>query len=496
MKQMSLQNIARACGGTYYGARVFAEQEISGVVIDSRQVQKGDLYVAMRGERVDGHTFIPDVFAKGAAAVLSEQILENPDGPYIRVDSCPQALKDIAEFYRSTLTISIVGIAGSVGKTSTKEMVSAVLGQKYRVLKTEGNFNNEIGLPLTLLRIRPEHEAAVVEMGISDFGEMHRLAKMARPDVCVMTNIGKCHLENLIDRDGVLRAKSEIFDYLKPEGVIVLNGNDNKLSTIDEVKGIRPIRYFVEDQSAVRMNDSYFVTADHIENRGLNGMDAVLHFCTADSEDDLEKGEHGGSGSVQDDCGKGYRVCGKACAGWPIHEPIPGIHNIYNACAAACVGYVLGMNFTQICAGIAAARTITGRTNLIQAGDITIIDDCYNANPVSMKASLDVLGLADGRKIAVLGDMGELGEKERDLHREVGAYAAKKGIDILLCTGELSKDLKEAASVCCETEYFETRGELLQRLLSLVKKGDAVLVKASHFMQFSEIVDELKKKFS
>ncbi|MCD7982227.1 MAG: UDP-N-acetylmuramoyl-tripeptide--D-alanyl-D-alanine ligase [Clostridiales bacterium] len=460
MREMSLKNITAACGGAWFGAPELLEKEISGAVIDSRQVREGDLYIAMKGERVDGHRFIPDVFAKGAAAVLSEQILENPAGPYILVDSCPQALKDIAGFYRSVLTIPVVGIAGSVGKTSTKEMVAAVLGQKYRVLKTEGNFNNEIGLPLTLLRIRPEHETAVVEMGISDFGEMHRLAKMARPDICVMTNIGQCHLENLIDRDGVLKAKSEIFDYLKPDGVVVLNGNDDKLSSIESIKGIPPLRYFVEDGSAKRMNDSYLVTADAIVNRGLKGMDAVLHIQGED---------------------------------WPIHEPIPGLHNIFNACAAACVGVALGLTRAEICAGIAAARTIAGRTNLIEAGGITILDDCYNANPASMRASLDVLSLAEGRKIAVLGDMGELGEHERELHREIGAYAAGKGIDMVLCTGELSAEIKKAASVRCAAEHFADRGALVEKLLSCIKKGDTVLVKASHFMKFSEITDELER---
>lgn len=460
MKQMTLKNITEACHGVYYGDPERETEEISGAVIDSRQVESGYLYIAMRGERVDGHKFIPDVYEKGAAAVVSEQILEHPAGPYILVESCPQALKDIAEFYRSTLKIRIIGIAGSVGKTSTKEMIAAVLEEKYHVLKTEGNFNNEIGLPLTLLRIREEHEAAVVEMGISDFGEMHRLAKMARPDICVMTNIGQCHLENLIDRDGVLRAKSEIFDYLKPDGVIVLNGNDDKLSGIGEVKGIRPIRYFVEDGTAERMNDDYYVTADAIENHGLRGMDAVLHF-------------------PEEDC--------------LVHEPIPGVHNIYNACAAACVGHVMGLTRAEICRGISHAKTISGRTNLIEAGGVMIIDDCYNANPVSMRASLDVLALAEGRKIAVLGDMGELGENERELHRQVGAYAAEKGIDLVLCAGELSEEMAEAAGAGCETMHFSGRNELTEQLLSLIRPGDTVLVKASHFMKFPEIVKALRE---
>ncbi len=484
MENMTLRNITKACNGAYYGAPELFDNVIEGAVIDSRQVQENFLYIPMRGERVDGHRFIPDVFEKGALAVLSEEVLENAAGPYILVESCPVALKEIAAFYRETLSIPIVGIAGSVGKTSTKEMIAAVLAQKFSVLKTEGNFNNEIGLPLTLLRIRAEHQVAVVEMGISDFGEMHRLAQMAKPDVCVMTNIGQCHLENLIDRDGVLRAKSEIFDFLKSDGVIVLNGNDDKLSTIEEVRGVRPMRYFVADESAEPMccfaadesaestscfvtdestkpmQESYFVVADSIANHGLCGMEACLHFSNGES--------------------------------FLIKEPIPGMHNIYNACAAACVGHGLGLSYQEICDGIASAKTIAGRTNLIEAKGMVIIDDCYNANPVSMKASLDVLALAQGRKIAVLGDMGELGEKEKELHAQVGAYAATKGIDVLFCTGPLSKELARTAASGCEVKYFATREELTTKLCSYTKKGDTVLVKASHFMQFSKIVDALR----
>lgn len=462
MKGMTLEKIAAVCGGQYFGDASALQTEIAGVVIDSRQAEEGYLYIPMRGERVDGHRFIPDVFAKGAAAVLSEETLENPAGPYILVSSTPDALKQIAETYRELLTIPIVGIAGSVGKTSTKEMIASVLSEKYRVLKTEGNFNNEIGLPLTLLRIREEHEAAVVEMGISDFGEMHRLAKMAKPDICVMTNIGQCHLENLKDRDGILRAKSEIFDYLREDGVIVLNGNDDKLSTIGEVKGVTPTRYFVEDGSADRMNASYLVWADALENQGLYGMNARLHF----PEETLQ-----------------------------IHEPLPGAHNIYNACAAACVGRALGLTNAQICAGIAHARTISGRTNLIDAHGVLLIDDCYNANPVSMKAALDVLATAKGRKIAVLGDMGELGENERALHREVGAYAAKQAPDVLFCSGELSAELAEAARCGVgRVEHFANREALTEALLALLQPGDAVLIKASHFMGYSELVKKLQEE--
>lgn len=463
LEQMTLENIAKACGGTYVGDDALRGSEITGAVIDSRQVEPGYLYIPIRGERVDGHRFIPDVFEKGALAVLSEEPLENPAGPYIQVASSEQALKDIAEFYRSTLSIKIIGITGSVGKTSTKEMISAVLSQKYNVLKTEGNFNNEIGLPLTILRIRREHEVAVVEMGISEFGEMHRIAKVAKPDICVMTNIGQCHLENLIDRDGVLRAKSEIFDFLKPDGHIVLNGNDDKLITVQEVKGVKPVFYYVEDGTAKKADLPYEITADAIENKGLRGLNANLHFPE--------------------------EVC-------QIHEPIPGVHNVYNACAAACVGRIMGLTNEEICEGIAHAKTIAGRTNLITLGEVLVIDDCYNANPVSMKASLDVLAQADGRKIAVLGDMGELGENEREMHYDVGKYAANTGVDILFCCGTLSEELaKGAQRGHTKVMYFTDREKLTQTLINFVEAGDTVLVKASHFMEFPKIVKALEEAF-
>ena len=463
LEQMTLENIAKACGGTYVGDDALRGSEITGAVIDSRQVEPGYLYIPIRGERVDGHRFIPDVFEKGALAVLSEEPLENPAGPYIQVASSEQALKDIAEFYRSTLGIKIIGITGSVGKTSTKEMISAVLSQKYNVLKTEGNFNNEIGLPLTILRIRREHEVAVVEMGISEFGEMHRIAKVAKPDICVMTNIGQCHLENLIDRDGVLRAKSEIFDFLKPDGHIVLNGNDDKLVTVQEVKGVKPVFYYVEDGTAKKADLPYEITADAIENKGLRGLNANLHFPE--------------------------EVC-------QIHEPIPGVHNVYNACAAACVGRIMGLTNEEICQGIAHAKTIAGRTNLITLGEVLVIDDCYNANPVSMKASLDVLAQADGRKIAVLGDMGELGENEREMHYDVGKYAANTGVDILFCCGTLSEELaKGAQRGHTKVMYFTDREKLTQTLINFVEAGDTVLVKASHFMEFPKIVKALEEAF-
>lgn len=461
MKNMTLENIEKACGGRYIGTEAEKKTEVLGVVIDSRQVESGYLFVAIPGEKVDGHKFIPDVFAKGAAAVLSEQQLEDPAGPYILVESTTKALRDLAEYYRKSLDIKVVGITGSVGKTSTKEMIASVLSEKYRVLKTEGNYNNEIGLPLTIFKIRAEHEVAVLEMGISEFGEMHRLATMANPDICVITNIGLCHLENLKTRDGILKAKTESFAHLKKDGIAILNGDDDKLSTIRQVGDKEPVFYGMEEKMEYREDAKKSVYATGVENLGLYGMQARIH--TPEGERD-------------------------------VRIPIPGEHNVYNALAATAVGLSLGLSLNQISSGILKAKTIGGRTNLLNTGSMTVIDDCYNANPVSMKASLDVLATAEGRKIAVLGDMGELGENEKKLHYEVGEYLAKKEIDVLFCAGELSEEIAKAAqkeSKTCEVYYFKTRDALLEQLLPFLKKGDTVLVKASHFMEYPEIVKAL-----
>lgn len=237
-EKSDIRKYSQACGGIYVGSEEMKDREVQGIVTDSRKAEPGFLFVPIKGARVDAHDFIDSVMANGALCTLTEKDIGKKSFPYIKVHSSLQAVKDIAEFYLKQLDIPVVGITGSVGKTSTKEMIAAVLEQKYKVLKTKGNFNNELGVPLTVFGLRPEHEIAVLEMGISDFGEMHRLAKIARPDTCVITNIGLCHLEFLKSRDGILKAKTEIFDYLEPDGHVVLNGDDDKLITVKEVNGI------------------------------------------------------------------------------------------------------------------------------------------------------------------------------------------------------------------------------------------------------------------
>ena len=455
MKNLTLENIARVCGGTYYGPADKLQEEVMSIITDSRKAEEGCLFVPIVGERVDAHKFIPQVMEAGALATLSERVLDNADFPYIAVESSLQAVKDIAEFYLKQLQIPVVGITGSVGKTSTKEVIASVLKEKYRTLKTQGNFNNELGLPLTVFRLRDEDEIAVLEMGISDFGEMTRLAKIARPDTCVITNIGTCHLENLGDRDGVLKAKTEIFKYLKKDGHIVLNGDDDKLCTVKEYEGIKPVFFGMEADK-----DIY---ADEIVSRGLKGMTCRIHV--------------GGESFVTD-------------------IPMPGRHMVYNALAATAVGRIYGLTLEQIRHGIETLEAISGRFHMIETDRFLIVDDCYNANPVSMMASIDVLSQAKGRKIAVLGDMGELGSEEKKLHGMVGTHFAGKKIDALFVTGTLAGEIaEEARRVAPETRvYAEPDKEALaQALLDCRRPGDTILVKASHFMGFSEIVKKLEQ---
>lgn len=455
MPNMTLKNIALACEGTYIGAKELEEKVICGAVIDSRLVEDDYLFIPIKGERVDGHKFIPQVFEQGACCVLSEVELEEPAGPYIRVESCEDALKKIAAFYRQSLDIKVVGITGSVGKTSTKEMIASVISQKYNVHKTAGNFNNEIGLPLTVFGIRAEHEVAILEMGISDFNEMHRLSTVANPDICVITNVGLCHLENLGDRDGVLKAKTECFEHMKDNGLAVLNGDDDKLSTKKTVNGRDSVFYGLESTNQIY--------ATEVTNLGFEGMEAVVHTPVGEFKANIT---------------------------------IPGEHNVYNALAATAVGLELGLSLEEIKKGIEEARTIAGRTNLVKANGMNVIDDCYNANPVSMEAALDVLSHAKGRTIAVLGDMGELGDNEAILHFGVGRCVAEKHIHTLFCAGTLAAEYKkgvEAVGTDCEVYHFENRDDMITALLDYVKAGDNILIKASHFMDFPKVVEALTK---
>lgn len=478
MKNLTIKNIAAVTGGICYGLEEKQNLEVSAVVTDSRKAQRDCLFAAIKGERVDGHRFVRQVCqAGGIALVENRECLDFSGAEAVLVSSTLEAIKKIAAFYLRQLSIPVVGIVGSVGKTSTKELTASVLSRGYRVLKTEGNFNNELGVPLTIFRLTTEDQLAVLEMGINHFGEMHRLAEITCPETVVFTNIGCSHLEFLGSRDGILKAKSEVFDFIRPGGHIILNGDDDKLITVQDVHGIRPVFYGIRNQECA-------FRAREIRSLGFSGSSFVL--VTPDGE-------------------------------IPMTVPAPGIHMVYNALAAAAAGITYGLTLEQVRDGIAAAPSLSGRFQVIRTDYLTIVDDCYNANPGSMKASLGILAEEDtesagkesgenrsllpGRRVAILGDMGELGENTEALHREVGEYAGQLCLDLLCTVGPLSRKLAEAAAEEnpeLTVRSFDRVEELLDALQKqtadqpLLQKNDTVLVKASHFMNFGRIVEALK----
>lgn len=460
MKNMTAQNIAKACSGVFANEAEISDKPISSVVIDSRKCSENCLFIAMRGENVDSHKFIPDCVKAGASLIVAEYKVDC-DVPLILVDNALKALEDIAYLYRQQLDLKVVGITGSVGKTSTKEAIAAVLSEKYNVLKTEANLNNNIGLPLMVLSIRQEHTAAVLELGISHFGEMVRMSRVARPDIAVITNIGESHIENLGSRKGILEEKGHIFDFLPEDGVAVVNGDDDMLREFS-LEGHKVCRFGEK-------SDTLDARATNIELKQLEG-----------SSFDIELP----GGEIRD-----------------AFTAVPGIHSVHNAVCAALIGRLMGMDDKEILLGISHINTLSGRTNVVKTDRYTIIDDCYNASPSSMKAALKLLASSDGRKVAILGDMFELGADEVKLHSETGAYAAGEAIDLIITVGELSHNMFKAIEASerfkngsLKASYFNSVDELLGELPDMLENGDNVLVKASHGMNFSRIVKVLEDK--
>ncbi len=452
MRPFTIGQFASACGGTLFGPESSSEQRIQGVTVDSRQVSPGSLFIATIGERSDGHDYIKSAFEKGAVCVVSQKELLDAPGPYLLVKDSLQALKEAAEAYRKTFDIPVIGVTGSVGKTSTKEMIASVLGQHFSVLKTPGNFNNEIGVPLTLFLIEEEHEAAVLEMGMNHFGEMHRLSKMVRPTHCVFTNIGVAHLEFLGSRDGILKAKAEMFDYARKDASVFLNGDDDKLITLQDQ---RPACTF-------GLSPARDLWADQIESLGLEGIRCRIH--------------------------------GKKGASMEAAIPLPGIHMGYNALAGTSVGLSLGLTMEEIRTGIEKLKPIRGRSNILHTDRYTLLDDCYNSNPVSMCAMLDVLNDTPKRKVAILGDMGELGQDSEKLHASVGEHLKGLQIDAVITIGSLSLAIHEAAKKAAPDAlclHYDDSDAFLREASRILMPGDAVLIKASHYMGFERIVSAL-----
>ena len=445
MKGMTIEKALRACGGRFCGAAA-PDTELGRVIIDSREVTPGDLFVAYKGERVDGHDYIGAALDRGAACCLAERVPEGETRGVIVVDEVQRALEDIAAAYRATLSLPIIGITGSVGKTSAKEMISAVLSSRLSVCKTDKNLNNQIGVPMTLSRIAPGDEVAVVEMGISGFGEMSRLGRMVRPQIAVYTLIGHAHLEFLHDLDGVLRAKTEMLDYMPEDGCVIYNGDDEKLRAYP----------FARRTISFGLGEGCDVHAEHI---------------VSDAES---------------------TKCDIVCAHRRMQIVIPafGRHLVYAALEGAAVGMELGLTDEEIVRGIASFRTVGRRSAVIRTGKITLLDDCYNSNAEALRSGIDSLSELPGRSVCILGDMLELGETGWEAHRAGGAYAAEKGVARLLCCGELAEAYCEGAGGIARR--FPDRESLIAALKDEIREGDCVLVKASHGAHFEEISEALK----
>ena len=446
MRNMTIAAVTKACGGRYCGPESWLDREISSVVRDNREVTKDAMFAAFVGARFDGHDAIPKALEDGALCCLGERGGE-AGASVIEVPSTAKAMQDIAAYYRSQFTIPVIGITGSVGKTSAKEMISAVLSQRFCTMKTQGNLNNELGVPLTLFSLRDAHEAAVVEMGISDFGEMRRLTAMVRPDIAVFTAIGDAHLEQLGDRAGVLRAKAEILEGMQPDGVVIVNGDDAHLRGLD----------CVQKKITFGLSSDCDVHAEQIENLGVEGMACVII-----------SGER--------------RIA--------VKIPAFGEHLVYAALEGAAVGLLLGLSDEEIAAGVAAFEVVGSRARTIEHNGYTIIDDCYNANPVSVVSGLRSISMVkDKRHVALLGDMLELGENSARLHYETGAAAVEYGCDLLLALGEEARNIAKGAIEtrrAKQVRWFPDRETLRTELPKLIQAGDIVLVKASHGMHFEE----------
>lgn len=432
---------------------------ITGVCTDSRKIRPGDLFIPLIGENFDGHDYIKSAFENGAAASLTQkEDVHFPGKTVIVVNDTLIALQNLAAHYRSGFSIPFIGITGSVGKTSTKEMVACALTERYNVLKNEGNLNNEIGVPLTIFRLEPEHEAAVVEMGMSGFGEIRALTNIVRPRVGIITNIGISHIEKLGSRQNILKAKLELLEDLQTDGLLILNGDDVMLSGAKELLNCRTVSYGLEEGVDYQ--------AYNIRSRGEYGVDFNVMVAGAE---------------------------------YSIQLLTPGVHNVYNALAAIAAGHELGVPMHDLQAGISHFSAGKMRLSIIKANGLTVINDAYNASPQSMKAALDVLSeLGSSRRVAVLGDMLELGDWSERAHIETGIQAARKELDYIITVGkEAARIINGAVNSGFDpnrTAQFSCNCDAIGYLKDLMRQGDAILVKGSRGMKMEEIVQALTEE--
>ena len=415
---------------------------------DSRQMTNGGMYIPLKGERFDGHNFIESAFQIGAQAIISEKDVNYEDKIVIKVKDTHQALKDMASYLRNHRPVKVVGVTGSVGKTSTRDMVYSVVKQKYKTLKTEGNYNNEIGLPLTILRYHDE-EVLVLEMGMNHLQEMSRLSMIARPDIACITNVGTAHIGELGSRENILKAKLEIIDGMKEGSTLIINQDNDMLQTV-ELPHFNVVRVGKSKEASIQAS----------------------HIVLEETKSSFEV-EYQGKKEI-------------------IEVPVQGEHNISNALIAIAVGIELNISLEDIKKGIQEFKLTKNRMDILEKNHKTVIDGTYNASVDSMKSSIDVLANYKKRKVAILADMLELGDYSQQLHEEVGSYVASKGINILVCVGKEAKYIyQKARESMKDVYYFESNQEVIARLDELLKEDDVILVKGSHSMNLKEVVEKI-----
>ena len=443
------------------------------ISIDTRNIKKEDIFIAIRGEKFNGNEYIKEASEKGASVCIVDEVRYKNENiqkntTVIKVNNTREALLDLAEYYRSKINVKIVGITGSAGKTSTKDLVAAALSGKYKVFKTEGNLNNQIGLPLMIFKLNNSYDIAVLEMGMNNLNEIHTMAKAARPDIALITNVGTAHIGNLGSRENILKAKLEITDFFDKKNTLIINGDNDLLSKIKK-KIFEIIKIGINDDVNFKAED-IDLGEDFVEF----SINEIIQ--TSDEERKILK--------------ERFRV------------DVPGKHSVLNALLAIACGKILGMKYEEIRLGFRNLQTTSMRLDIVKGNRFNIINDCYNANPDSMKAAIDVLkNLKSKRKVAVLGTMGELGDESLDAHKSIGKYAMENGVNVLITLGEFNKVYKEgfysveSGKLTVESyKGFESQDEAIKYLIEeCLQEGDAVLIKASRAMKFETIVEALKK---
>jgi len=426
------------------------------ICIDTRAIKDRDIFIALKGENFNANEFIVEASKKGASiCIIDEMKFEkwqlDVKTTVIKVKDTRKALRDLAKFYLNTLNLQVVGITGSTGKTSTKDLVAAVLSQKFKVFKTLGNFNNEIGLPMMIFKLDKSYDVAVLEMGMSDFGEIHTLCEVAKPNISIITNIGMSHLEHLKTRENILKAKMEITDFFTRGNVLIVN-SDNDL-----LEGVASSNY-----KTIKI-----------------GIDSVADFKACDLNIYQDKIT--------------FKVIDAGILTENTFEVnIPGRHNVLNSLLAVACGKIMGMSYDEIASGFKKLEATSMRLDITKGEKFTIINDCYNASPDSMLAAMDVLCDVSGKaKIAILGTMRELGDNAFEAHKQVGEYAKIKNIDLLITLGEFNEAYKEGFNDINKYRSFETYDEVISFLSGIIAPNDVILVKASRYMKFESIVSEL-----